>query len=307
MPPLTRLPGYCGMSQVKDPVLNICIKGEKVSEGKIALRDLALFGHELQFAFETVARLYLGEKVAKRGVLPHSLRIATDIVVVSVEKGSFVMTLDLPQSRYSSLGDQALRSLLLGLKSLYDRSWRLPNQYDNSVLKAWHNMGRLFERGIEAITFDLTTPEEKIQVVYGCELYFIINDRVTGVVTNTESLEGDLLMVDFSQMRCRLHLPSGETINCKFDKRLIEKVSLALRKYVRIDGTVSREITTRSISKLQLRDITILNKSELEYPLAENFDENLWLIAASRNFVFNDLYDAEEDIYSIHDGKPFYD
>ena len=295
------------MSQVKDPILNIRIEGEKVSEGKIALRDLALFGHELQLAFETVARLHPGKKVAKRGVLPDFLKIATDIVVVNVEKGSFVMTLDLPQSTYSSLGDQALRSLLVGLKSLYDRSWHLPNQYDNSVLKAWHNMGRLFERGIEAITFDLITPEENIQIVYGRELYVIINDRVTGVVTNTESLEGDLLMADFSKMHCRLHLPSGETIKCKFDKRLTEKVSLALRKYVRIDGTVSREITTRSIRKLQLRDITILDKSELEYPLAEDFDENLWLTAASRNFIFNDLYDAEEDIYSIDDGKPFYD
>ncbi|NET61419.1 MAG: hypothetical protein F6K47_36430 [Symploca sp. SIO2E6] len=35
--------------------------------------------------------------------------------------------------------------------------------------------------------------------------------------------------------------------------------------------------------------------------------EETWLLAASRNPVFDDLHDQEEDIYSLSDGKPFHD
>ncbi len=41
------------------------------------------------------------------------------------------------------------------------------------------------------------------------------------------------------------------------------------------------------------------------YPLAEDIDEATWLYAASHNPEFASLHDASEDIYTIHDGKPF--
>ena len=43
------------------------------------------------------------------------------------------------------------------------------------------------------------------------------------------------------------------------------------------------------------------------YPLDEEWDEAEWLQAASRNPVFANLSDPEEDIYTLADGKPFHD
>ena len=43
------------------------------------------------------------------------------------------------------------------------------------------------------------------------------------------------------------------------------------------------------------------------YPLREEWDEAEWLRAAAGNPVFDFLSDPEEDIYSLRDGKPFYD
>jgi hypothetical protein len=43
------------------------------------------------------------------------------------------------------------------------------------------------------------------------------------------------------------------------------------------------------------------------YPLDEEWDETEWLRAAVRNPAFTDLSDPAEDIYSIADGKLFYD
>lgn len=43
------------------------------------------------------------------------------------------------------------------------------------------------------------------------------------------------------------------------------------------------------------------------YPLAEEISETEWLSAAARNPAFAYLHDSSEDIYTLADGKPFYD
>jgi len=43
------------------------------------------------------------------------------------------------------------------------------------------------------------------------------------------------------------------------------------------------------------------------YPFNGDWDEAEWLRAAARNPAFDYLKEAAEDIYSVADGKPFYD
>ncbi len=40
------------------------------------------------------------------------------------------------------------------------------------------------------------------------------------------------------------------------------------------------------------------------FPEAEDVSENEWMLTASKNEAFDFLNDAEEDIYSLTDGKP---
>lgn len=40
------------------------------------------------------------------------------------------------------------------------------------------------------------------------------------------------------------------------------------------------------------------------FPEAEDINENDWMQAAAKNEAFDFLNDAEEDIYSLTDGKP---
>jgi hypothetical protein len=270
---------------------------------------LVLLGQELQAAFENVARSTTQKNVSERGALPKFLKVATDLEVSGIEKGSFSLTLSLPENEYSRLGEQALESLIAGLESLRERSKQLPARYNKRVLRAWYNIGRLFDDGVELITLDLVTTQRKTKVAYGLDLYSLISEQISRLISNFESLEGDLLMADFSRMRCRLHLPSGDTINCDFSQQLIDSVEAALRKYVCIEGIVYREATTKNVRRARIRNLKILNKAELDYPLIDedDIDEELWLLAASRNPVFDDLYDSEEEVYSLSDGKPFHD
>ena len=41
------------------------------------------------------------------------------------------------------------------------------------------------------------------------------------------------------------------------------------------------------------------------FPESEDFNDNEWLQAASKNEAFDILNDPDEDIYSLTDGKPF--
>jgi hypothetical protein len=43
------------------------------------------------------------------------------------------------------------------------------------------------------------------------------------------------------------------------------------------------------------------------YSPVDEWDEKEWLHAAARNPAFDFLKDAEEDIYSLADGRPFHD
>ena len=43
------------------------------------------------------------------------------------------------------------------------------------------------------------------------------------------------------------------------------------------------------------------------YPSGDEWDETEWLRAAARNPAFDLLSNPEEDIYSLEDGRPFYD
>ena len=43
------------------------------------------------------------------------------------------------------------------------------------------------------------------------------------------------------------------------------------------------------------------------YPISDEWDEAEWLRSAARNPAFESLSDPEEDIYTLADGKRFYD
>ncbi|MCZ6677333.1 MAG: hypothetical protein O7E52_08790 [Candidatus Poribacteria bacterium] len=67
-------------------------------------------------------------------------------------------------------------------------------------------------------------------------------------------------------------------------------------RLLRLDNPVPVDIATRV-------RVIILVPQEND----EEFDETEWLKAASTNPVFDLLKDAEEDIYTLNDGKPFHD
>lgn len=66
---------------------------------------------------------------------------------------------------------------------------------------------------------------------------------------------------------------------------------------IRQNGTIEIDETFAVDAPTNVRVIVL-------FPEAEDLSESDWLKAASKNEAFDFLHDAEEDIYSIEDGKP---
>ena len=65
-------------------------------------------------------------------------------------------------------------------------------------------------------------------------------------------------------------------------------------RQLRLDGTLP------VIGPVRVRVLVL-------YPITQEWDEAEWLQSAARNPAFESLSDPEEDIYTLADGKPFYD
>ena len=75
---------------------------------------------------------------------------------------------------------------------------------------------------------------------------------------------------------------------------------------IEVTGTVDEH------RRLQLdSDLPILGPARVRviilYPFDEELSEAEWLETAARNPAFAYLQDPEEDVYTLADGKPFYD
>jgi hypothetical protein len=253
--------------------LAIRLEGPAVSEHRIALQDLVLFGQELQTAVNRVARVLLGQSAsAQSGRTPAEIEESCRLEVVALRSGSVELVLDLPQNRQLSftedLGEEALKALVGGISGVAGEQQGLPRGFDRGVLTALRESGRLFERGITGISFNLHAGEGHWTAEYTPQVRDRIVSRIQRPTENSRTVEGRLLMGDFKEtnLRCRLHPPLGKPILCAFDEAQKEDVLAALTRFVRVVG----EATEREgeIQSLRIQYIEVLDPVGLAHNMA---------------------------------------
>ncbi len=80
----------------------------------------------------------------------------------------------------------------------------------------------------------------------------------------------------------------------------------AAMKAIEMTGTIDEHNQLRLDGELPTSG-PVRVKVIVLYPLQDDWDESEWLHAAARNPAFEFLKEAQEDIYSVKDGKPFND
>ena len=252
-----------------DVPLQVRFEGPGARKGRILLADLVFFGRHLQSAVDRVARALSGDaRSARPGKKPRGIQASCALQVVALEPASFQLTLDLARDQMQledlDLGVQALERLVAGIEEVAGEHPELPSGYDTGVLESWREAGKLLERGIDQIEFRLQTSRVARVVQYNSQVHARVLARTLEPVQNRRSFEGRLLMADFKETgpRCRLHLPTGESIPCSFDYGKYESVLAGLLQHVRITGEAHVDPRTGEVQNLRIDDLEVLENNQ---------------------------------------------
>ena len=245
-------------------------EGTGAREGGIALSHLADFGRDLQNAVFRVAMIIQGHTTSARSGPPAKYIVdSCTLELVGTRAGSTVLHMRLREPEGSevpslfdreNLGEQALEKLFGGIELLESQCAVLPPGYDKGVLSSWRDTGRILDRGVETIQFQLRTRTVTTAVVFNAAVRDHISARIQQPVHNRRTAEGRLLMGDFKETgyRCRVHPPVGPPVPCTFDEALCDTVQNALRRPVRVVGEATEK--DGKITNLDIVDIEILQE-----------------------------------------------
>jgi hypothetical protein len=254
------------MAKFRTP-LTIRLEGPAVKHNRIKLRDFLFFIRQLQNGVERVARVLSGQSVSvQAGRKPTEIQSACSLDIVEIKGGSLTIICDLPlqpqETLYEDLGEEALTHLINGINVFESKQAQLPPGYDKGVFLSWREGGKLFDHGIEKITFDLKTRRGKWTSTFTPDIQTYIISQIQEPMENRRTLEGRLLMGDFKEtgFRCRIHPPLGKPILCQFEEALKESVLASLTRFVRVVGEAT-EINGQ-IQTLQIEDIEIIDGNE---------------------------------------------
>lgn len=245
--------------------LRVRLQGPGARNGRILLTDLVHFGHNLQTAVDRVARVLMGDATSIRpGKKPREIQTLCALQVVALESGSFELAVDLARQQAVledvDLGIQALEHLVTGIDAVASERAALPPGYDLGVLLSWRDSGRLLDRGIDQIEFQLHTRHVSRTTRYDRRVHARVVERIQEPIKNRRSFEGRLLMADFKETgpRCRLHLATGRAIPCSFDYGKYELVLSGLLRHVRVTGDADINPATGEVSNLNIEDLEVL-------------------------------------------------
>lgn len=145
----------------KPPQFYVKLDGPKVGKAKLSVSDLAEIISRTQQALKRVGQVLYGQESHGKGRKKKGIEQQCELYLVGWEEGSAIATFELgPQPAqmkvYGFIGEESLKALMAGMEVMaadtYDEK-RLPRGYDTGVLEAFHFLGRVFDHGIDTISF----------------------------------------------------------------------------------------------------------------------------------------------------------
>ncbi len=257
----------------EDPLLRIQFDGKAVGESRIPVTYLLTFLSNMEKAIKRTSRVLSGEASSlQKGRVPENIKkeIALDLVQITHASPSAVLGLERSMSQTAlpgmDYGAEVIEKSIQGLDAAQEESEVLPDGFDTGVLMAWRNAGKLFEKGIDSITFTLNHRAKPIVTRYTYKGFSRIQERIKGPETNIRTIEGRLLMADFKEYgtRCRIHPSASEPVLCYFDEEQRDEVLEDILQYVKIIGEATEDPLTGKIISIKIHDIERLEEKENE-------------------------------------------
>ena len=251
------------------PLLNLHFDGPAIHDGRILLDDLLQSVSNLGSAVERVVNVLETGAGIRIGRPPKAIQLFSALELVATTRGSFGLGLDLrrphPLLPEFDVGEKALGQLVAGLPQVA-RDGPLPAGFDDGVLMALREAGRVFDRGIDSVSLNLRQAPDERHTVFVSETRDRLVSRLKRFQQAWATIEGRLLMADLDEkaLRCRLHPSTGRPIFCSFPESLTATVMRHLRGFVQARGEASIERATGQVRSLTILDLEPIEGLSLE-------------------------------------------
>jgi hypothetical protein len=287
------------MNNVKQPLLRLKFEGSAIRDGRILFDDLSIFVSNISLAIERIINKLLSGESIRTGRPPSEIQVLSALEIVSVSKGSFQLALDLRRDGQQfprwDLGEEATDLLIQGIEVMSE-DVPLPEVYDQGVLMALREAGRIIERGVEEIHINSKSTYGRRRTTYIRPTREAIISRILRYEQKWATIEGRLLMADVKEdsLRCRLHPSTGMPILCQFDEKMTRQIAVNLRNFVRVRGEAICDTSTNRIISINIHDLE---------PISELTQEELPSIPISAYWspkTYDELA-IEQGVYPITD------
>lgn len=256
-----------------DHFLSIRIEGKSVGSGRISVSHLLQLISQFNKTLHRCGMVLMGQaKSIRKGPTQKSIKEEIALDLVEITHGSpatilgFERSSDQQYLEGMDFGLKIIEKSLSGLQQVQQPGDELPAGFDPGVLIAWRDLGTLFEKGVNEISFSLNHRPQPIESRYDLKGFQYIQERIKGPQVNIRTIEGRLLMADFKEYgtRCRIHPSTGDPVLCLFDEDRKEEVLDNILRYVKVIGEAKEDSFTGKISSIVLHDIQRLEDREQE-------------------------------------------
>jgi len=283
----------------KQPLLRFHFEGSAIHDGRILFDDFSTFISNVRLAIERLINTIRTGESVKKGRPLKATQILSALEIVSIKQGSFGLALDLRRNGRPfpgwDIGEQAVDVLMRGLESI-EKEEQLPFEYDQGVMIALREAGRIIDRGVESIKINSKSSFGTRKALY----VSTTRERIISNLRNYEQayviIEGRLLSVDVKEdkLRCRIEPSIGEPTLCRFDESLAEQVMRLLRQFVQARGEATYDTGTNKITSLYIKDLELIDEA-----MAEGSTQ-VQLTSFWKGKDFNELA-TEQGVYPVDD------
>jgi hypothetical protein len=169
-----------------------------------------------------------------------------------------------------------------------------PEEFDQGVLMALREAGRVLDRGIDAVSIAAPHDHGATPTIFNQAT----RESIAGSIRKAEqawtTAEGRLLMADVKEgsLRCRLHPSVDDAFYCTFDEYMVSTVMRYLRQFVRVRGEATVDPVTNQIRALTIRDIEPVEAA------TESFVVSTDVFWHAKSF---EQLSAEQEVYPVED------
>lgn len=268
----------------------VTLEGPSIQPGKLPLRDVEKLAPLLQDGLERTTRVLREEPGAARGRMPRDLRLATNLLLVGIKRGSAELLLELPLPQEeegekeeeglfrpapSDLGQRAMEVFVGGLHDLETATGaQVPQGWDNSVMEIAEHLANFATERQYAIRLKARSTRRKERTA---RISPDTADRFRirhAPIRRSRTARGQLIAVDLGSGRIDVLSEDAKRVQCHFDPEasaLMDRVKKLIGEKIDVSGQEEFDVALGKAGKLEVES---LEPASEQVPFHEMFWQN---------------------------------